>query len=273
MHIWQADFYKRTQPNAQGELVWSLLICDADGNTICEAECPQSAASSEWLTEQLQTALRQHPRPEQLQAFRPQSVNLLAIAAEKLDLAVEPTRHTPALKQALETRAVTAVLEKPPPRPLPDNLWGETWRFAALPAGELTAFRDRPLPVLDWPPDLDLLTSGLAFDLPIPGLIVYGGRRSLQLVQWLTAVRPVALNYIPTNDRRAGGLVLEAGLVERWVLLTFEDPEVARAAKNFHQRLQASHGLHFLLVQPDDSGMTYTGFWLLRQEAASELAG
>ncbi|NJO21578.1 MAG: DUF1092 family protein, partial [Spirulinaceae cyanobacterium RM2_2_10] len=65
---------------------------------------------------------------------------------EKLDLAVEPTRHTPALKQALETRAVTAVLEKPPPRPLPDNLWGETWRFAALPAGELTAFRDRPLP-------------------------------------------------------------------------------------------------------------------------------
>ncbi|NEQ67039.1 MAG: DUF1092 family protein, partial [Symploca sp. SIO2D2] len=23
-------------------------------------------------------------------------------------------------------------------------------------------------------------------------------------------------------------------------------------------------GLHFLLVQPDDSGMTYTGFWLLQ---------
>nr|WP_317106120.1 Tab2 family RNA-binding protein [Chroococcidiopsis sp. SAG 2025] len=37
-------------------------------------------------------------------------------------------------------------------------------------------------------------------------------------------------------------------------------------AQIYAQRQQQSQGLHFLLVQPDDSGMTYTGFWLLRDE-------
>ncbi|TVQ65436.1 MAG: DUF1092 family protein, partial [Spirulina sp. DLM2.Bin59] len=29
------------------------------------------------------------------------------------------------------------------------------------------------------------------------------------------------------------------------------------------QQRQASRGLHFLLIQPDDSAITFTGFWLL----------
>jgi hypothetical protein len=60
--------------------------------------------------------------------------------------------------------------------------------------------------------------------------------------------------------------MLEAGLVDRWVLTTFSDPEVNTAAQSFQQRQQAALGLHFLLVQPDDSGMTYSGFWLLRAD-------
>ncbi|NES98783.1 MAG: DUF1092 family protein, partial [Desertifilum sp. SIO1I2] len=55
-------------------------------------------------------------------------------------------------------------------------------------------------------------------------------------------------------------------LVDRWVLETFSDRQVAAAAQTFLQRQKASLGLHFLLVQPDDSGMTYTGFWLLQRE-------
>jgi hypothetical protein len=57
---------------------------------------------------------------------------------------------------------------------------------------------------------------------------------------------------------------LEAGLVDRWVVVTFEDSEVKAAGKIYQERKQLSQGLHFLLVQPDDSGMTYTGFWLLQ---------
>jgi hypothetical protein len=70
------------------------------------------------------------------------------------------------------------------------------------------------------------------------------------------------LNYIPGDP---DGLILEAGLADRWVVATFSDPEVAAAAQAFRSRQQANRGLHFLLVQPDDSGMTYSGFWLLRQ--------
>ncbi|MHC5721400.1 MAG: Tab2 family RNA-binding protein, partial [Nostoc sp.] len=41
---------------------------------------------------------------------------------------------------------------------------------------------------------------------------------------------------------------------------------VTTAAQAFEQLKQQSRGLHFLLVQPDDSGMTYSGFWLLRAD-------
>jgi hypothetical protein len=96
----------------------------------------------------------------------------------------------------------------------------------------------------------------------IPGVIITGGRRSMPLARWLQRVRPVTLNYIPGDP---DGLILEAGLVERWVLTTFEDAEVIAAAITFRQRQQTAKGLHFLLVQPDDSGITYSGFWLLQK--------
>jgi hypothetical protein len=71
------------------------------------------------------------------------------------------------------------------------------------------------------------------------------------------------LNYI---SGAPDGLILEAGLVDRWIVATFEDPEVTTAAQAFEQRKKHCRGLHFLLVQPDDSGMTYSGFWLLQTE-------
>ena len=85
----------------------------------------------------------------------------------------------------------------------------------------------------------------------------------MQLARWLENVQPVALNYIAGAP---DGLVLEAGLVDRWVVATFEDEQAAAAGLMYEQRKQLSGGLHFLLVQPDESGMTYTGFWLLRGE-------
>ena len=86
----------------------------------------------------------------------------------------------------------------------------------------------------------------------------------MQLARWLENVRPVAINYSPGAP---DGLILEAGLVDRWVMVTFEDKEVAAAGRTFQQRQRLSKGLHFLLVQPDDSGMTFTGVWLLQPES------
>lgn len=150
---------------------------------------------------------------------------------------------------------------KNPPQPLPENLWGDRWRFAALAASTIAdAFVDRA-PIVVMPPDRLPLALGLASTTLIPGVVIDGGRRSLPLARWLQAASPEALSYIPgTPD----GLILAAGLVDRWIVATFADAEVAAAGAEFNHRKQHSQGLHFLLVQPDDAGMTYTGFWLLR---------
>ncbi|MDY7014679.1 MAG: Tab2/Atab2 family RNA-binding protein [Cyanobacteriota bacterium] len=269
MKIWQADFYKRSQNN-----LWELVVCDRAGNLICAIACSQDRANSDWLALELQRAAG-GTLPQVIQVFRPQSLGLLTVAAKTLGLRVEATRRTTALKGILQQRwgKDAIALEKPPPQALPENLWGDRWRFAALPAGELIeTFRDRPIPILDLPEDLDPLNLNLASTTPVPGIVIYGGRQSMRLARWLQEVRPAAIESIPTVVGQSGGLVLEAGLVDRWILITYEDSEVARSADLFSQRQKTAGGLHFLLVQPDDSGITDTGFWLLKMESLADRA-
>ncbi|MDZ8054171.1 MAG: Tab2/Atab2 family RNA-binding protein [Aulosira sp. ZfuVER01] len=263
MKIWQADFYRSPQQNPTGQIIWELLICDATRNLEYVATCPQSEANSSWLTDQIQLAASEH-LPNAIQVFRPQSLSLIEAAGRNLGISVEPTRRTLALKQWLQEKQYPTAIDKPPPVPLPENLWGEQWRFATLSAGDVeTAFSDRPIPILHLPEYLKPLNLGLASTTPIPGVVIYGGRQSMRLARWLHEARPVALNYVAGAP---DGLILEAGLVDRWIVATFEDAEVTAAAQVYQQRQQLSKGIHFLLVQPDDSGMTYSGFWLLQTE-------
>ena len=275
MRIWQADFYRRPLKDATGQVLWELLICDSMRHFTYQALCPQSEANANWLVSQLRQAEGDN-LPDIIQVFRPQSLSLIETAAQQLGIKVEGTRRTPALKQWLQERASQyskqenytgeaynpIAVDKPPPLPLPENLWGDRWRFASLPAGNLEeAFSDRPIPILQMPEFLLPLKLGIASNVPIPGVVIDGGRQSMQLARWLQDAQPVSLNYIAGAP---DGLILEAGLVDRWVVATFEDQEVAAAARTYEQRKVLSRGLHFLLVQPDDSGITYTGFWLLR---------
>lgn len=263
MKIWQADFYRSPLQDAAGQTLWELLICDPTRSFEYAATCPQSAANSSWVAAQLELAAGE-TLPDIIQVFRPQSLSLIEWAGRNLGINVEPTRRTFALKQWLQEKQYPLALEKPPPAPLPENLWGEQWRFATLAAIDLeTRFSDRPIPHLRIPEFLKPINLGLASTIRVPGIIIYGGRQSMPLARWLHQARPVALNYI---SGAPDGLVLEAGLVDRWIVATFEDPDVTAAAKMYEQRKQLSQGLHFLLVQPDDSGMTYSGFWLLRAE-------
>lgn len=276
MSAWQADFYRRPLQDATGQVLWELLICDATRRFTYEAFCPQSSVSSSWLVSQLQKAAGTTQLPGVIQVFRPQSLSLLTLAAKELGIVVEATRRTTALKEWLQERASQykhqenytgeadhpIALDKPPPVPLPENLWGDRWRFATLRAGNIEeAFAQRPIPILQMPEFLLPLFLRLASTVLVPGVVIDGGRQSMQLARWLQNVQPVALNYIAGAP---DGLILEAGLVERWVVATFEDKEVTAAAQMYEQRKQLSQGLHFLLVQPDDSGMTYSGFWLLQ---------
>lgn len=275
MRIWQADFYKRPLKNEAGQKLWELLVCEATGSFMYSALCPQSEANASWLVEHLKRAYGGH-LPDLIQVFRPQSLSLLETAGKLLGVPVEPYRQCNLLKDWLLLKAKhypeepnytgesldLLAVDRPPPVPLPENLLGEQWRFAALNAGDLIdAFAGRAIPVLELPESLLPINLGLASTVPVPGVIIDGGRQSMKLARWLQDARPVALNYIAGDP---DGLILEAGLADRWVLATFEDEEVAAAAKAYQQRQQLTQGLHFLLVQPDDSGMTYSGFWLLR---------
>jgi hypothetical protein len=263
MKIWQIDFYRRPIQDTSEQTLWELLICDSTRSFTYTATCPQSTANSTWLVTQIQLAAGEK-LPEVIQVFRPQSLSLIQTAAQKLNIAVEPTRHTVALKQWLQEKQYPLVIDKPPPIPLPENIWGEQWRFATLPAGELVdIFAQRPIPILSIPEFLQPINLGLASTVPVPGVVIYGGRQSMRLASWLQNIQPFALNYISGDPH---GLILEAGLVDRWVVATFTDADVVTAAQGYQQRLETSRGLHFLLVQPDDSGMTDSGFWLLRGE-------
>lgn len=279
MLIWEADFYRCPLQDERGQPLWELFICDPAGSWRYTAFCPQSSASANWLVEQLQQLVNSgQALPERIAVFRPQAFSLLETAGNQLGIRVEPTRNVPTLKQWLQERSREYSqlpnytgqphnpldLEKPPPLPLPESLWGEQWRFASLPAAEIPeAFTGRMIPILEVPESLLPIQLGLASTSPIPGVVIDAGRASMRLARWLQEARPVALNYLTGAP---DGLILEAGLVDRWVVATFDDPEVKRAAQVYEQRKQLSKGLHFLLVQPDNSGMTFSGFWLLRLE-------
>jgi hypothetical protein len=276
--IWQADFYRRPLKDDQGKSLWELLLCDDQGWRY-QAICAQSEANSSWLAAQIQQAAQElggESLPMGLQVFRPQSLSLLTAAGQVLGIEVMPTRRTLQLKSWLQELAIAyprlsnysgepyepVTVEQLPPVPMPENLWGEQWRFVSLRAGELMQrFGDRPLPVRSIPDYLQILDLGLASTVAIPGIIIDGGRKSMQLARWLESIQPVSLHYIPGQP---DGLILQAGLCDRWVILTFEDAEVTQAAQNFAVRQQLAKGIHFILIQPDNSGMTYTGFWLLQ---------
>lgn len=269
MTIWQADISSRPQQNEQGETIWELVICAADGGWFHTAICPQKQVNAEWITAQFKLAATDK-LPQIIQVFRPQSWGLIQTAGNKLGIEVVATRRTIALKKLLQQQAQNysnpnyqpLAIESPPPLPIPDYLVGEKWQFVTLTAGQLVAdFADRPLPIVSMPDYLLPPHWGLGANVGIPGVIIYGGRQSMRLARWIAETEPVSLNYLGDDP---GGLILDAGLADRWVMLTFNDSEVSQAAKLYEARKRLVHGLHFLLVTPDDSGITNSGIWLLQ---------
>ncbi|MEO1619692.1 MAG: Tab2/Atab2 family RNA-binding protein [Cyanobacteria bacterium J06632_3] len=282
--LWQLDFYRRPLQDQEGNTLWELLICNEDRGFSYAEFCQQSAASAPWVRSQLQKARDLAGSwPSVIEVFRPQSISLVEVACRDLPVTVQPRRDLPALKQWLRQRAAwypsldnyideapyhPTALERPAPVPVADHLMGEVWQFAAVSPNDLQRLIYEPIPILSASDEMMPLTLGLPSTLPIPGVIIDGGRQSMALAQWLKSARPVMLQYIAGMP---DGLLLEAGLADRWIMATFEDEAVAAAARTFTERKLAAQGLHFLLVRPDNSGMTYTGLWLLRSTAGNEV--
>lgn len=278
MTSWQADLHRPPLASPSGEPLWEILLCSDDFAFSYGATAPQAAVNKAWVSQQVKIALEKAgTTPEKIQVFRPQALSLLTTSCEPLGIAVEPTRHTPTLHQWLQQRAKwyptqshaipipynPLHIESPPPLPLPENLWGESWGFTALAAYDFEqTLPYEPIPLRHLPTELMPSRLGLASTTPIPGIVVDAGRQAMALGQWIQANNPAWLSYIRGEP---DGLILEAGLCDRWVFTTFSDPDVAAAGQRFEQHKRESNGLHFLLVRPDNSGMTTTGLWLLQQ--------
>jgi hypothetical protein len=278
MNIWQADFYYLPSQSEKSEKQWELVICDASKinsdnypeQPIYTAKCSSKDANADWLEQQIIAAAKEK-LPDKIQIFRPQALGLLTVVAEKLGIQIEATRNTEILKQVLTNRYKQhpnynpLALDKPPPQALPENIWGKEWQIANIEAGQIVdLFRDRPLPICSLPEKFLPINLKIASDIFIPGIVVYGGKKSMQLARWIEQQIPAFINYIPTEIDQSGGFILETGLVDRWVFNTFESAQAASIAKSYEQKKQTAKGLHFLLIQPDNSGMTYTAFWLLK---------
>lgn len=278
MTIWQVDVYRRPLKDESGNPLWELVVCNPDKTFAAYGFCPQPDVNAGWIAAQLRDLAQQSEPPTEIQVFRPQSFTLVDSAGAMAGIPVRPTRRTAALKDYLRDRLDfyktlpnytgdaydPVAIEQPPPMPIDEYLWGDRWRFGSLPAGDIELFlTDKPIPIREVPDGLRPVNLGLASDVAVPGVVIDGGRASMILARWLKEVQPVAITYVPGAP---DGLILDAGLGDRWILATFNDPTMQQSARTYQQRLQASKGLHFLLIQPDDSGMTYTGFWLLRPE-------
>jgi RNA-binding protein Tab2/Atab2 len=121
---------------------------------------------------------------------------------------------------------------------------------------------ERPIPIrkvseLALPSQQQLATT-----LLIPGIVIDAGRQSMQLARWIDEQHPQTIEAV---NRELGALMLTAEQnTAQWILATYQDEEVRLAAQTFEERKIQSCGIHFLLIQPDSTEVTYSGLWILR---------
>ncbi|MBC8122005.1 MAG: DUF1092 family protein [Gemmatimonadaceae bacterium] len=276
MEVWELDFYRRPVFDDSGQPLWELLICTSGGNPLLSEFCPAARAGAVWLRSHLEQLVEaQGGPPLEVHVFRQASFNLASPVCRTLGIPLRRARRTIALQRWLAWRGLnvypldtgyhTPPYSAPAPRsvpvPFPVELLPEEWGFSALPAPELAQIAQLPIEYLalplvkqDWEPYLASTT--------VPGVFLFG-KSARPLARWLDSHEPVALAY---TEAELSGLVLDAGPDERWVLATFNDPQMQAGGRQFAERQQQAGGLHFLAVQPGQDG-DITGFWLLQTPA------
>lgn len=151
----------------------------------------------------------------------------------------------------------------PPPQPLPEQLWGDLWQFVSLSAEDLEfSLWERPIPIREMAFS-GLLPSQhtLEGEVLIPGILIYAGRQAMKLSRWLSERQP---RQVVVANLELGAIILSTAQKERWILATYQDEAVRAAGQTFEAHKAQSKGIHFLLIQPDDSGVTHSGLWILK---------
>ncbi len=267
MQTWELDFYRCSLVGADGQPLWELLVCTAEGRQLLNETCPAAEASASWVGAQLQTLFAQQDGPPlEARAFRAATFNLAAPVFRELGVPFSRSRRAIAVARWRSEREEIypslagyralqpgIPLQRAVPAPIPEEVLPERWGFSAMPAADLPELQQLPIEYLEAP-----VLEGLS--APVPGVFLFSSR-GRSLARWLALQVPVSLQF---TQAELDGLVLEAGLDERWIVATFEDADMRERGRQFNQRLLAGSGLHFLAVQPAEGSPTIHGFWLLQ---------
>jgi RNA-binding protein Tab2/Atab2 len=147
------------------------------------------------------------------------------------------------------------------PQPMPEHLWGDRWQFVRLTAEDLE-FRllERSIPIRAIASLARPSEHAIAPNTLIPGVMIEAGKQSMRLARWVAEQQPWSLEAV---NRELGALMLRTK-GDRWIMATYQDEVVKEAAENFEALKRENSGIHFLLIQPDDTGTTHSGLWILR---------
>ena len=146
-------------------------------------------------------------------------------------------------------------------QPMPENLWGNAWRFIEIAAEDLEhQLLISPIPYRKVSPSALPSQQDIPLREFIPGIVIEAGKQSTQLALWIKKHQPISFEVL---KRDRGGLVLNT-LNGRWLMPTYQDKAVQEALKNFEALKPKSSGIHFLLVRQDSSGQIPSGLWILK---------
>ena len=281
---WELDFYSRPILESDGRKRWELLVTatpdpEAGGEPFRFAKrCPSGEVNSLWLASALREARDAALEaglvaPRRLRCWRSSMRTMVQRAAAELDLEMIASRRTYALLDWLQQREQEVYPQEegfmagplaPPPAPvttpavpLPEEVQGDAWSWAALPAQMLRDAGDWPMGFSGLLP----LPDGLDDEQTVPGLRLFSSSRALAMAGWLGGLEPVRLLV---EGRQ---LVLEAGQDDRWLVSDLDAQAAEAITAALADSKQTGKGLQFIAIQASPDEQAFAGFWMMRDIA------
>ena len=281
---WELDFYSRPILESDGRKRWELLVTatpdpDANGEPFRFAKrCPSGEVNSLWLASALREAREAALEaglvaPRRLRCWRSSMRTMVQRAAAELDLEMIASRRTYALLDWLQQREQEVYPQEegfmagplaPPPAPvttpavpLPEEVQGDAWSWAALPAQLLREASDWPMGFSGLLP----LPEGVDDNQPVPGLRLFSSSRALAMAGWLGGLEPVRLLV---EGRQ---LVLEAGQDDRWLVSDLDAQAAEAITAALAESKSIGKGLQFIAIQTSPEEQSFAGFWMMRDIA------
>jgi hypothetical protein len=279
--IWELDFYSRPILDENGKKIWEILLCESQTGIASPTEapfkyaeyCASNQVNSIWIAEVLQRAIAKAGKtPDRIRFFRQSMNNMITKACEDVNIVAQPSRRTFELSQWLQERMehvypahpgynagsnASVVFPTTPPQRLPDALEGQKWQIVSLPAEAFDDFDEWPI---DFGEAFPIRNAGIAPDTLVPGLIIYSPRATA-IAAWMSGLELAAVSL---EQEGTPQLVLETGVLDRWILAPLPTPELQAEIQRFETAKQAANNIHFIAVQVNPEVESFAGFWLLR---------